>query len=160
MSIKTKKISDLNKIEIDSIDAMNGIYLVCSESDSAHKISLHKIASIIKAVSESTASAAVAAIDASDTISEIADEVSKIKAEETVVNGKIIDLEYRVKELETKIKSISKNISDVAADVIAHISKVDDAMKKYDLFFKTIAEEDKITLAKIQEASREVYPVA
>ena len=160
MSIKTKKISDLNTKEIKNIEAMNGIHLVGSDFDSACKISLSEIGTIIETVAKSAANAAVSAFDTSAAVSELTDEISKIKAEETVVNGKIIDLEYRVKELENKIKSVSKSISDVAADVIAHISKVDDAMKKYDAFFQTIAEEDKITLAKIQEASREVYPVA
>lgn len=161
MSIKTKKISELGLKMIDSAAAMEGVYLVGSESTGlACKIALSDFGKIMQSVAEGISAAAVASIDTSAGVSEISGEIAKLQAEDKTISAKIIDLEYRVGELENKVKSVSKSVSDIAADVIANISKIDDAMKKYDVFFKVVAEEDKLTLAKIQEASREVYPVA
>ena len=161
MSIKTKKISDLGLKKIDSAAAMEGVYLVGSESTGlACKIELSDFAQIMQSVAEGISAAAVASIDTTAGVKEISEDIAKLQTEDKTMGAKIIDLEYRVTELENKVKSVSKSVSDIANDVIANISKMDEALKKYDAFFKIVAEEDKLTIAKIQEASREVYPVA
>ena len=161
MSIKTKKISDLGLKKIDSAAAMEGVYLVGSESTGlACKIELSDFAQIMQSVAEGISAAAVASIDTTAGVKEISEDITKLQTEDKAMGAKIIDLEYRVAELENKVKSVSKSVSDIANDVIANISKMDEALKKYDAFFKIVAEEDKLTIAKIQEASREVYPVA
>lgn len=161
MSIKTKKITDLTEKVITGVADLEKLVLVGSSEGVTCKVPASFIASIMSsALQNSVQTLALDSKSVSDELATIKTELSKVKSTSSASAEKIVLLESRVNDLDNKIKSINKSITSLTNDVSSHILEMKEKIAKFEAFFQTIAEEDKVTLAKIQDASRVVYPVA
>lgn len=161
MSIKTKKITDLTEKVIAGVADLEKLVLVGSSEGVTCKIPATFISSIVgSALQNSVQTLALDSKSVTDELAAVKAELSKVKSDSTASAEKVVLLESRVNDLDNKIKSINKSITSLTSDVSTHIMEMQEKIAKFDTFFQTIAEEDKLTLAKIQDASRVVYPVA
>lgn len=161
MSIKTKKITDLTEKVITGVADLEKLVLVGSSEGVTCKVPASFIGSIIgSALQNSVQTLALDSKSVSDELAAVKTELSKVKSDSSTSAEKIVLLESRVNDLDNKIKSINKSITSLTNDVSSHILEMKEKIAKFEAFFQTIAEEDKVTLAKIQDASRVVYPVA
>lgn len=161
MSIKTKKITDLTEKSIVSAADLENVVLVGSSDGVTCKIPADFIAKMIKSGFETNIQTlALDAKSASEELASIKNEIENLKKDNTSFTEKNILLDSRINDLDNKIKSINKSITNLTNDVSTHILEIKEKITKFESFFQVIAEEDKVTLAKIQEASRVVYPVA
>lgn len=159
MSIKTKKISDLTTKTISGASDTNNIYLVGSNKEGvAYKIALSDLTNMISSVAETLTTAAISTIDTTSSLAEIVSDIDALKNVDKNTGAKMLDIESRIKDLITKSNSNAKAISDLSNDVVQNITSISNSLKKFEEFFKTIAIEEKLTLAKIQEAAKSASP--
>ena len=161
MSIKTKKITDLSIKKITNAVDLEKLVLVGSSDGVTCQVPADFIGALMASTVENKVQ--TLALDSESLTSDIdiiKNEVKNLKDDSAKSAEKRILLDSRINDLDTKIKSINKSITSLTNDVSSHILEIKEKIAKIEAFFQIISEEDKITLAKIQEASRGVYPIA
>ena len=160
MSIKTKKINDLSTIEVSSAAAMEKMNFVASnETGLTGKVSGADFVSMISNAIEGATMSLVENMQSKDDLEAFEKELTSVKKTLATATEKTGELQTRVADLESKFKTLSNAHSQLSIDTSNHILEVKGQVEKLMEVFQTLATEEKLTLAKIQEASKTLFPV-
>ena len=161
MSIKTKKINDLTKIEVSNGEVFNGLNFVCSSGEVTGRVTGETLANIINSATTSALSTIQTGIsEDSEVISTIKSQLKDAQSKSSLISTKQAEMLSRINDLETKYKSLSKAVSDLSLDTSNHIIEMKATINKMCDFFSSLVYEEKLTISKIQEAAKTVVTSA
>ena len=162
MSIKTKKINDLDELTISSAADLSNVNFVAStESGLTCKINGSFLSDITSsAIQGAVMTLAETTKEEDEEIKQIKEELKSLKTTDSTIGERCSDLQTRVTEIENKIKTINKVVNDLSIDTSNHILKLEAEIEKMNAFFTALVGEDKLTLAKIQDAAGLVVPAS
>lgn len=155
MSIKTKKISDLTKIDVTNGGVFNTLNFVCSSGEVTGRVTGETISNIINMTTGAALSTIQTGItEDSEVISSIKNQLKDAQTKSQTISTKQAEMLSRINDLETKYKSLSKAVSDLSLDTSNHIIEMKETINKLKDFCSAIVYEEKLTLSKIQDAAK------
>lgn len=162
MSIKTKKITDLNTIEAGSAAALEGLVFVAADSSGlTGKVKGSAFIDMVNGALQSSTSTIVESLKKESTdISNFEAELTQLKKTVSITAEKSADIQSRVSDLETKIKALNSAHAQLSVDTSNHILEVKGQVESIMGVFRSLASEEKLTLAKIQETVKTLFPDA
>lgn len=155
MAIKTKKIVDLEKIEISTgAETKDSVYLLGTDGDKTGKISYKQIVEKIDSKIESAVKKSQEEVEQTpksrgvDESAAINNEIKAIKTSVSTINSSLKTTNTKVSSNESKIKVLEEKIATLETKVVALES-----------FVQALQKDGYLTLKEIQRAAAEACPI-
>lgn len=142
MAIKTKKISELGQIDVESVDILkkSDFYFLGCMGGVTGKVSTSDVLNAIRANVESISSSAVSTFAN-----------SRQTEESSELTEDIVNLKVKIEQLYDKINNLNSNI--------AKIAELEARCAAFEQFAQALQKDGYLTLAEIKKAAADACPI-